>query len=144
MAAKKHLAIRRTRTNTADSLTKLDEKAVQVTDAPNEQTRDEKLKEVANMLSGTPSVHLANMLQSQVQGVQSHTYRCNPGDQNSTALQSLATMVPQNFTEAMLATQMIETNAAMGEFFLRSVLPDQGTESVDRNVNRVVKLGRLF
>ena len=51
---------------------------------------------------------------------------------------------PTTATEALLAVQMVGAQNAAMHFMHRALLPDQPPEGIDRNVNRAVRLMRLF
>jgi hypothetical protein len=112
--------------------------------AKTEGERDELLKQVAELATGTRSLELTNVLMKQIDVVQNNAVHLTPQEAPRTSTSSLIAMQPRTFTEAMLATQMIQTHYAMGEFLARATHPEQPSENVDRNVNRAVRLGRLF
>ena len=123
----------------------LENKASEAVAATTEAARDEKLKQVTGILSGTSSVELANLLLHQVETVQKNTFPCaDPKDATKTATASLATMQPRNFLEGTLIAQMVQTHHAVSEFLRRATHPEQMVDAADRNVNRAVRLGRLF
>jgi len=51
---------------------------------------------------------------------------------------------PASATEALLAAQMVGAQRSAMKFLRRALLEDQPSEGVDRNVNRAVRLMRLF
>jgi hypothetical protein len=56
----------------------------------------------------------------------------------------LAELQPTNATEAMLAAQMIATQRSAMRFITRAMAPDQSSDTIEMNVNRAVRLMRLF
>jgi len=62
----------------------------------------------------------------------------------ATATAKLAELEPRNATEALLAVQMIGAQGAAMAFLARALHPEQCAEHIDRNVNRAVRLMRLF
>jgi hypothetical protein len=60
-----------------------------------------------------------------------------------TAILLIQELEPKNFTEAALAIQMVATGEAALMFMHRATIPEQSTETIDRNVARATRLMRL-
>jgi hypothetical protein len=62
---------------------------------------------------------------------------------DKTAILLIQELAPQNFTEAGLAIQMVATGEAALMSIHRATIPEQPTETIDRNVARATRLMRL-
>ncbi len=114
-------------------------------EATTEAARDENLKALAELVTGTQSIDLANLLVRQVGNVQNNICACgDPKNTVKTVAASMAEMKPRNFLEATLIAQMLQTHHGVAEFLQRATHPEQTIDAADRNVNRAVRLGRLF
>ena len=61
-----------------------------------------------------------------------------------TGIQAISAIKPDGLLQAMLATQMIAVHDAAIEFIRRSTLADQTIDGVDSNINRAVRLTKVF
>jgi len=65
-------------------------------------------------------------------------------NQMATATAKLGELSPADGTQAMVAAQMVGAHTAAMAFLERALAPGQQVEVVDRNVNRAVRLMRVF
>ena len=92
--------------------------------------------------TGGRSLEVGSMLA--VQAIQVLPGAASGGTTCQLAVNLLGEMAPRNAIEGMLAVQIIGVHNAAVEFMRRSQLPNQPLEAVDSNINRAVRLMRLF